>query len=230
MASPHQVRAGAARTVLLSALVVLVVCAVAAPAGAQRHSVRAERRTTCPSACPGASRHSICSRDRRPRLASARSLESTARSSPARPGAPLAWPDQTGLSIRYKFRGGAAGVWSGAGRPLGACRLGRPHRRDSTTTSSRCSIPSPASRCRSPTPTPSTRRWRSQGRWSSGTTAAAALRTSTRAASIARPGKPRATCSPSAWRLTHRRIQPSATASSSGRTSAAATGTSMPTI
>ena len=25
------------------------------------------------------------------------------------------WPDQPGLSIRYKFRGGAAGVWGGAG-------------------------------------------------------------------------------------------------------------------
>jgi beta propeller repeat protein len=113
MESPHQVRAGAARTVLLSALIVLVACAVAAPAGAQRHSVR----RSVGGMSYGMS-WSVMGLTLFPRPTAAPGLRA-----PSVDGALIAcqtgsaapWPDQEGLSIRYKFRGGTSGVWSGAG-------------------------------------------------------------------------------------------------------------------
>jgi beta propeller repeat protein len=112
MASPHQVRAGAARTVLLSALVVLV-CAVAAPAGAQRHSVR----RSADNMSYGVS-WSVRALNLFPRPTAAPGLRAPSIDGTliaCQTGSAAARPDQAGLSIRYKFRGGAAGVWSGAG-------------------------------------------------------------------------------------------------------------------
>lgn len=113
MESPHQVRAGAARTVLLCALVVLVACAVAAPAGAQRHSVR----RSVGSMSYGMS-YSVTGLTLFPRPTAAPGLRAPSIDGTliaCQTGKAAARPDQPGLSIRYKFRGGASGVWSGAG-------------------------------------------------------------------------------------------------------------------
>lgn len=113
MESSHQVRAGAARTVLLSMLIVLVAWAVAAPAGAQRHSVR----RSVGSMSYGMS-WSVMGLSLFPRPTAAPGLRAPSVDGTliaCQTGSPAPWPDQTGLGIRYKFRGGASGVWSGAG-------------------------------------------------------------------------------------------------------------------